>query len=95
MLRRRELLQISKELADELGKPFVESEVGQYVSGQLSRRVDLIGHRFALVEQSREFRLVPWRPVLEKQIGKEVSGVMRSDGVNWRFGRQRGGPEIA
>jgi type IV secretory pathway VirD2 relaxase len=94
MLQRRELLRVSEQLAEELGKPFVASEIDHHVEGRLSRRVDLIGGRFALVEQSREFTLVPWRPVLEKQIGKQVSGIMRSDGLNWRFGRQRGGPEI-
>jgi type IV secretory pathway VirD2 relaxase len=95
MLQRRELLQAGEQLADELGKRFVVSETGKHIEGRLSRRVDLIGGRFALVEQSKEFTLVPWRRVLEKRIGKPVSGIMRSDGVNWRFGRQRSGPEIA
>lgn len=68
--------------------------MGSIVEGRLARRVDLAGGRFALVEQSREFTLVPWRPVLERQLGSKVSGLMRSDGVNWRFGRLRSGPEI-
>jgi type IV secretory pathway VirD2 relaxase len=94
MLQRRELLGVSEQLAEKLGKSFAESEIGQHVAGRLSRRVDLISGRFGLVEQSQEFTLVPWRRVLEKQIGKQVSGVMRSDGINLRFGRERGGPEI-
>jgi type IV secretory pathway VirD2 relaxase len=94
ILQRRELLRAAEQLADELGKRFIESEIAQHVDGRLSRRVDLIGGRFALVEQSREFTLVPWRDVLEKQIGRQVSGVMRPEGVNWRLGRHRGGPEI-
>jgi hypothetical protein len=68
--------------------------MGSAVAGRLTRRIDLVGRRFALVEQSREFTLVPWRPVLERQIGGKVSGLMRSDGVNWRFGRDRGGLQI-
>jgi len=51
--------------------------------------------RYALVEKSREFTLVPWRPVLERQIGKPVSGIMRGDGISWTFGRGRGGPSIS
>jgi hypothetical protein len=39
--------------------------------------------------------LVPWRPMLEAQVGKSVSGVIQSAGVSWRFGRARGGPEIS
>jgi hypothetical protein len=48
----------------------------------------------AVIENSREFTLVPWRQVLERQIGKEVSGIMRGMEVSWTFGRQRSGPEI-
>ncbi len=91
LLQRRELIGAGEQLAAELSKPFVEARAGSVVEGRLARRVDLAGGRFALVEQSREFTLVPWRPVLERQIGGKVSGLMRSDGVSWRFGRERGG----
>jgi len=51
--------------------------------------------RFALVEKSREFTLVPWRPVLDRHVGKSVSGIMRGDGISWSFGRGRSGPSIS
>ncbi len=95
LLQRRELLAAGERLAGELGKPFVEARTDSFVEGRLAKRVDLVGGRFALVEQSREFTLVPWRPVLERQLGNKVSGLMRSDGVNWRFGRGRSGLEIS
>ncbi|ENY82811.1 relaxase/mobilization nuclease RlxS [Sphingopyxis sp. MC1] len=95
LLQRRELLGAGEQLAVELGKAFVEARTGGGVEGRLTRRVDFAGGRFALVEQSREFTLVPWRPVLERRLGSKVSGLMRSDGVSWRFGRARGGPEIS
>ena len=50
--------------------------------------------KYALVENSREFTLVPWRPILERHVGKQVSGIMRDDGISWTIGRQRGGPNI-
>ncbi|WP_390901767.1 DUF3363 domain-containing protein [Sphingomonas alpina] len=43
------------------------------------------------IEKSREFTLVPWRPVLERQIGKPVSGILRDDGVSLSIGRGREG----
>jgi hypothetical protein len=59
------------------------------------RRVNLSSGSFAVVENSREFTLVPWRPVLERQLGREITGVMRSSGpISWSFGRERQGPEI-
>lgn len=94
MLQRRELLRVGDELAGELGKPYVEARAGEAIEGRLARRVDLASGRFALVEKSREFTLVPWRPVLEKQLGKTASGIIRADGVSWQFGRARAGPTV-
>ncbi|WP_150290001.1 relaxase/mobilization nuclease RlxS [Sphingobium estronivorans] len=94
MLQRRELLRAGEELAGELGKPFVEARAGETIEGRLARRVDLASGRFALVEKSREFTLVPWRPVFDRRIGNPVAGVVRTDGISWRIGRGRGGPEI-
>lgn len=90
MLQRRELLRAGDELAGELGKPYVEARAGEAIEGRLLRRVDLTSGRFALVEKSREFTLVPWRQVLEQHVGKQVGGVMRGDRITWRFSRGRG-----
>jgi type IV secretory pathway VirD2 relaxase len=93
-LRRRELLRVAGQLSDELGLPFVETRPGERIDGTLRRAVDMTSGRHALIERSREFTLVPWRPVLERHIGKTVSGILRGDGINWTLGRARGGPNI-
>jgi hypothetical protein len=94
-LRRRELLRIGAQLSRELGMPFVESEPGSSVTGVYRRPIDTTSGRFALVEKSREFTLVPWRPVLDRHLGKSVSGILRGDGISWSFGRGRSGPSIS
>ena len=94
-LQRRELLRVAGQLSDELKMPFREADEGARIEGVYRRPVDLVSGRFALVERSRDFTLVPWRPVLDRQMGNKVSGLMRSDGVSWRFGRERGGPSIS
>jgi type IV secretory pathway VirD2 relaxase len=94
-LRRRELLRVAGQLSSELGLGFVESRNGDRIDGIIKRHVDLAQGRFALLEKSREFTLVPWREVLEKQMGKQVSGIMRDGGVSWTIGRGRGGPVIS
>ena len=93
-LERRELSRAAGPLADELGRRFVQIPSGERVEGVLKRRVDLISGRFALVERSLDFTLVPWRPVLERRIGQTVSGIVREGGISWTLGRQRSGPEI-
>lgn len=94
-LQRRELLRVAGQLSDELKLPFAESQTGARVEGIYRRRVDLVSGRFALIEKSREFTLVPWRPVLDPHIGKSVSGLVRGDGISWSIGRGRGGPTIS
>lgn len=94
-LQRRELMRVAGQLSDELGKPFAEVRRHEQVAGRLVRAVEMNSGRHALIERSRDFTLVPWRPVLERHIGKNVSGIMRDTGINWTFGRQRSGPTIS
>lgn len=61
----------------------------------VAHRVDLKSGSLAVVEKSRLFTLVPWRPVFDRQIGEAGSGIMRADGINWQFGRGHAGPEIS
>ncbi len=94
-LGRAELRAAAAQLSKELGLHFAEHVVGEEISGVVRRRVGLSSGSFALVENGREFTLVPWRPVLERQIGREVSGLMRRSGaISWTLGRERSGPEI-
>jgi len=94
-LQRRELLRVAGQLSSELGLAFTETRRGDRVEGTLGRTVELTSGRYALIQKSREFTLVPWRPALESQIGKPVAGFMRGDGISWAFGRQRSGPNIS
>ena len=94
ILRRRELQRVAAQLSRELGAPFAEAESDLSIEGTYRRSVQVGMTRMAVIENSREFTLVPWRPVLDRQIGKEVSGIVRGRDVSWTFGRQRSGPEI-
>lgn len=89
-LERRELQNAAQALSAKLNLPFAEANPGKRVEGVLVQKIELASGNYAVITNSREFSLVPWRPVLEKQIGKSVSGIMRGDDVSWTFGRQRG-----
>jgi hypothetical protein len=89
LLRRRELLRVAAGIARENGKDFVETGEGMRIEGVVARRLDLASGRFAVVENSREFSLVPWRPVLGRAMGKGVSGIVREAGTSWTIGRGR------
>lgn len=90
-LRRREVEALGEKLAIETGRPFSRSATGEYVAGTYRQRFALASGRFAMIDDGLGFQLVPWSPSLEKQLGKHVSGVARSDGgIDWGFGRKRG-----
>lgn len=94
-LRRRELLRVAAQLSEQLALPFREMPPGGRVEGIYRRPVDLMSGRYALIERSREFTLLPWRPVLDRHVGKTVSGLVRDNGISWTIGRARAGPVIS
>ncbi|SJZ30908.1 Type IV secretory pathway, VirD2 components (relaxase) [Enhydrobacter aerosaccus] len=89
LLRRRELVRVGARLSSELELPYAEAQPGGRIEGTYRRRLDLASGRFALIDKGREFTLVPWRPVLERHVGKEVSGVAHGETISWTIGRQR------
>ena len=91
-LRRRELRQVADQLSKEMGLGYAEHRGA--IEGIFRKAVQVGAAKYAVIEKSREFTLVPWRPVLEKQIGRTVTGIDRGGAISWTFGRQRSGPEI-
>ncbi|MBB5987864.1 relaxase/mobilization nuclease RlxS [Sphingobium lignivorans] len=94
-LRQRELREAGERIGTGLGKRFEAARLGERIEGVIARRVDLESGSFAVVERSRDFTLVPWRNVLDRNIGKAATGIMRADGISWQFGRGRSGPTIS
>lgn len=95
ILRQRELTRFAGQLSQELGLTYAETRKGDRVEGTLRRSVELAAGKYGVVENSREFTLVPWRPVLERHVGRQVSGVVSGEGISWSIGRQRSGPGIS
>ena len=89
-LREREVARVGGELAASKGLPFRAATDGETVTGKFTGTVQLSSGKFALVEQSHEFTMVPWRPVIDRQLGREVSGIVQGGSVSWQLGRQRG-----
>lgn len=90
VLQRHELNRVAGQISDELGLAYRETRGGDRVEGVYRRLVELASGRYALIEKSREFTLVPWRPVLDRHLDKPVFGIMRGDAIDWTIGRQRG-----
>jgi hypothetical protein len=90
-LRRRELDDAAAKLSAETGHAYQPAAGGEHVSGVYRQRLTLASGRFAMIDDGLGFKLVPWRPALEKELGREVRGVMAAGGnVEWGLGRKRG-----
>jgi hypothetical protein len=90
LLRQRELAAAGDKIAKEMGSVFAELHDGERIEGVYKRPVQLASGKFAVIAKSKEFTLVPWRPVLERQRGKIVGGVMRGSSVSFDFTKKRG-----
>lgn len=89
-LRNREVARVGAEMAESKGVPFRAAADGENVSGKFTGTAQLSSGKFAVIEKSHEFTLVPWRPVIDRQLGREVMGVVQGQSVSWQLGRQRG-----
>jgi len=90
-LRRRELDAAGEQLSAETGLPYHSVVESESIAGVYRRRVSLASGRFAMIDDGLGFSLVPWTPSLERQLGRQVSGVVRPGGaIDWSFGHKRG-----
>jgi type IV secretory pathway VirD2 relaxase len=89
-LERRELARAGGELAATRAVPFRMPAPGETIRSTYREAIQLASGRYALVENAQEFTLVPWRPVIERSLGREVVGLVTDGGISWQIGRDRG-----
>lgn len=88
-LRGREFRQATLQLSKDLGLNYLPRVDGQ-IEGIYRKNVTIGGSKYAVVEHSREFSLVPWKPEIEHAIGRYVAAMRRGSSVGWEIGRSRG-----
>ncbi len=90
-LRRRDLDAAGAKFSAETGLPYRSTAEGESIAGVYRQRVSLASGRFAMIDDGLGFSLVPWTPSLERQLGRQVLGVVRPGGlIAWSFGRKQG-----
>ncbi|MCC8937073.1 relaxase/mobilization nuclease and DUF3363 domain-containing protein [Bradyrhizobium sp. Arg68] len=89
-LETRELARTAADISARTGLEYRDVKAGDTVSGVYRRMLTLNSGRFALIERSHEFALVPWRPVLERVRGQVVTGSIGGGGISWSIGQKRG-----
>ena len=89
-LRRREFEATAARIAASAGLPYHPAREGEPVAGAYRQRFDLASGRFALIDDGLRFSLVPWSPSLERHLGRQVTGIVQSNRIEWSLGRARG-----
>ncbi len=89
-LRQRDMQAAVQSLSRELGLSHAAPIEGERFSGSFIRVVERPSGKFAVIQKSQEFTLVPWRPEMERFRGKQLSGNATSQGIDWDWGAKRG-----
>lgn len=89
-LEQRELSKIAQSMSQETGKTYRPVQKGERIEGVYTKPIELTSGRYAVLEKSKDFSLVPWRPVLERARGQTISGVMSKAGISWDIGKKKG-----
>jgi type IV secretory pathway VirD2 relaxase len=91
-LRERDIRRTSAMMSAQLGLTHVNVAEGENVSGTFVRSAHLASGKYAIVQNAKEFTLVPWQPQMERVGGREISGTVSAHGINWDWdhSRQRG-----
>lgn len=89
-LRDRELAVVGKMLQRETGKTWRPVPDSEAVSGVYRQSVQLVSGRFAMLDDGKSFSLLPWRPVLNRCLGNQVSAVGQGSSACWKLAKGHG-----
>lgn len=89
-LRGRELAKAAQNIAAKTGLEHRPVSDGRRVAGIYRRSVVLVSGRFAVLDDSIGFSLVPWKGAIEPWLGHNLAATVRGNQVSWELGRQLG-----
>ena len=89
-LRGRELAKAAQDIAAKTGLEHRPVSDGRHVAGIYRRSVVLVSGRFAVLDDSIGFSLVPWKGAIEPWLGHHLAATVRGNQVSWELGRQLG-----
>jgi type IV secretory pathway VirD2 relaxase len=88
-LGRRELQRAAVGISVRSGLGHANPLEGEQFSGTYKHAANLASGKFAIIENAKEFVLVPWKPSLEDFKGKVISGTANNQGISWDWGSRK------
>jgi len=89
-LEARDLKAAGAKLSKEIGKPYTHAPEKGQISGVFRQIVNRPSGKYAVIETSREFTLVPWRKTMDRNLGRSIRGEVGGASISWSVGKGRG-----
>ena len=89
-LRQTDLRDAATKISETINKPYAALGDNKVVEGVYREAIDRPSGKFAVIERAKDFTLVPWRPVMERGLGRSIKGRISASGISWDVTKQRG-----
>ena len=89
-LEQLDLTNAGKSLSRDYDKPYKPAAAEGKVSGIYRKAIVRPSGKYAVIEKSKEFTLVPWRETMDRNLGKSVTGIMKNQTISWALSKGRG-----
>ena len=85
-----DLKDAGQNLSREYDKPYKPAATSGKVSGIYRKAIERPSGKYAVIEKSKEFTLVPWREAMDRNLGKSVTGAIKGQTISWTLTKGRG-----
>jgi len=89
-LERLDLAKAGESLSREYDKPYTPVPSKGKLSGVYRKSIYRPSGKYAVIEKSKEFTLVPWREAMDRNLGKSVTGILKGQSISWSITKGRG-----
>ncbi len=76
-------------LRKEIAKPYVGAPRKGSLSGVFRKTVERPSGKYAVIESSKEFTLVPWRETMDRNLGRAIKGTIGRQTISWALTKGR------
>lgn len=76
-------------LSKEMDKPYVDAPTKGSLSGTFKKTIERPSGKYAVIEKSKEFTLVPWRETMDRNLGRTLKGTIGRQTISWALSKGR------
>ncbi len=82
-LETMDLERAGNSLSSQIGKSYKRAPETGRIAGTYVQAINRPSGKYAVIEKSKEFTLVPWRATMDRNLGKSISGLVKGQAISW------------